>query len=96
VDFEGEYKPGKKLRRTVSTHPDLINQIINIQFKLDWEEENEWKHDEWNLSMRFFFRYELEHLVERSKFGSYHIFGDYDGNDLTVDSKEFVVVCHKE
>ncbi|HKK42488.1 MAG TPA: class I SAM-dependent methyltransferase [Bacteroidales bacterium] len=96
VDFEGEYMPGKSLKRIVSTEPDLINQVINISFKLDWEEDEEVKHDRWDLPLRFFFRYELEHLVERSKFGSFKIYGDYNGNELSSDSKEFVVVCSKD
>ncbi len=96
VDFDGEYMPGQKLRRSASTRPDLINQIINVNFKLDWEEGKEKKHDEWDVPLRFFFRYELEHLVERSKFGSYRIYGDYEGSELKNDSKEFVVICQKE
>ena len=95
VDFEGEYIPGQKLKRTVSTRPDLMNQIINVSFKLDWEEGNEKKHDEWDVPLRFFFRYELEHLVERSKFKHYKIFGDYKETELNSESKEFVVVCYK-
>ncbi len=96
VDFEGEYITGQKLKRTVSTKPDLINQVINIHFMLDWEEDKEMKHEDWKLPLRFFFRYELEHLVERSGFDSYEIYGDYKGNKLSSGSKEFVVVCHKE
>jgi SAM-dependent methyltransferase len=96
TDFEGEYLPGQKMRRIVSTRPDLLNQIINVHFLLEWEEENIVKRDEWNVPMRFFFRYELEHLVERSKFESYKLLGDYQGNELNSNSKEFVVICQKQ
>jgi len=96
TDFEGEYEPGKKMRRIVSTTPDLINQIINVDFRMEWEEGDQWKHEIWKVPMRFFFRYELEHLVERSKFESYKILGDYQGNELNQDSKEFVVICQKQ
>ena len=96
IDFEGEYEPGKKMRRIVSTTPDLINQIINVDFRMEWEEGYRWKHEIWRVPMRFFFRYELEHLVERSKFESYKILGDYQGNELNQDSKEFVVICQKQ
>ena len=95
TDFEGEYEPGKKMRRIVSTKPDLINQIINIQFLIEWEEGNETNHEVWKLPMRFFFRYELEYLIERSKFESYKILGDYQGNELNSRSKEFIVLCQK-
>lgn len=96
MDFEGEYEPGKKLRRYVTTVPDLMSQIIEVHFHLEWEDDAQLQHDYWNLQMRFFFRYELEHLIERSDFGNnYEILGDYLGNSLKKDSKEFVLVCHK-
>jgi SAM-dependent methyltransferase len=95
MDFEGEYAPGLKFRRFVTTKPELISQTIGINFHMEWEEEDGMKHDDWKLPLRFFFRYELEHLVERSRFEKYEIFGDYHGNPLSSDSKEFVVVCHK-
>lgn len=96
VDFDGEYAPGRKLKRTVSTTPDLMNQIINIKFHLQWDEENGMKEEDyWYLPMRYFFRFELEHLVERSRFESYRIIGDYEGNELNQNSKEFIVICQK-
>jgi len=95
VDFEGEYSKGKRIKRIVSTSPDLINQLINITFRLEWDEQNEKKSEEWKVPLRFFFRYELEHLVERSEFKKYTILGDYRGNELTSNSREFVVICQK-
>ncbi|MCJ7447225.1 MAG: class I SAM-dependent methyltransferase [Bacteroidales bacterium] len=95
VDFEGEYEPGKKIRRTVSTNPDLINQLINIRFCLEWDEDNKLKHEEWRVPLRYYFRYELEHLVERSKFEKYKIFGDYQGTELNQKSREFITICQK-
>jgi SAM-dependent methyltransferase len=96
VDFEGEYEDGKMLKRTVSTSPDLINQIILTEFMLEWEdEEDKIQHEKWTVPLRFFFRYELEHLMERTKFESYNILGDYKGRPLNEKSKEFIVVCKK-
>lgn len=94
-DFEGEYAPGKLVRRIVSTNPDLMNQTIMVSFHMEWQEGDEMKHDDWTFPMRFFFRYELEHLVERSRFSSYRIYGDYRRSELDKDSREFVVVCSK-
>lgn len=95
VDFDGEYEPGKKLKRTVTSSPDLINQIIQVKFHLEWEENNETKHDEWIVPLRFFFRYELEHLIERTRFEKYRIAGDYYGSELNQKSKEFIIICQK-
>lgn len=96
MDFDGEYAPDKKLRRFVSTTPDLVNQIINVNFRLEWERGTDIKQGEWEVPMRFFFRYEIEHLVERSKFSkNYKIFGDYKEKPLNQGSKEFLIVCKK-
>lgn len=96
MDFEGEYDSGQKIRRFVSTFPDLINQTIQVNFHLEWEEKNELKHDDWILPLRFFFRYELEHLLERTKFEKYKIYGDYKGSELNKESKDFIIVCQKQ
>lgn len=95
VDFEGEYDKGTKVRRIVSTSPDLINQLINVSFRLEWNEGDKLKSEAWDMALRFFFRFELEHLVERSDFSSYKILGDYSGNELNPSSKEFILVCQK-
>lgn len=95
TDFEGEYEPGKKVKRIVSTTPDLLKQIINVRFLMEWDENGRKESEEWSTPLRYFFRYEMEHLVERSKFGKYKILGDYKGNELNRDSKEFIVVCEK-
>src|SRR4030095_8531630 len=39
IDFDGEYEPGKKLRRTVNAIPDYIHQINHVTMKLEWEED---------------------------------------------------------
>jgi SAM-dependent methyltransferase len=95
VDFEGEYEPGLILKRTVTTIPDLINQIINITFKIEWYEGTAMKKEEWLTSLRYFFRFELEHLIERSEFKNYRIEGDFHGNKPDNDSKEYVITCLK-
>lgn len=95
TDYEGEYEEGKEVRRVVSTTPCLIDQTIDVHFHLEWDEDEEVRQDDWRVPLRFFFRYELEHLIERSYFEKYEILGDYHGNVLDEESKEFVVICHK-
>jgi len=95
MDFEGEYEPGKKIKRFVSTTPNLIDQTITVNFHLEWQENDGLKQDDWVLPLRFYFRYELEHLAERSAFESYKITGDYKGNELNIESKDFIVICTK-
>ena len=95
TDFDGEYMQGKRLKRVISTLPDTFNQIINIHFHLEWDEDEGRKSDDWHTRLRYYFRFELEHLIERSKFGKYRIMGDYLGNPINRSSKDFVVECEK-
>ena len=96
VDFEGEYAPGKKLRRTVSSKPDLIRQVSSVTMTLTWDDETGERTESWHFPMRYFFRYELEHLVHRSKLTLKHIYGDYDEHELGPESKDFIVVCERK
>ena len=95
VDFDGEYEPGKKLRRTSSSVPDVVNQILDVKMLFEWQENGQWNSDEWNFKMRFYFRYELEHLIKLSRLNLLKIYGDYRLHDLSRDSKEFIITCSK-
>jgi SAM-dependent methyltransferase len=93
VDFDGEYAPGKRLRRTTSAASDLATQITSVTMAFTWNEEGRKVHSEWSFPMRFFFRYELEHLIARSKLTLEAVYGDFDESPLDSSSKEFVVHC---
>lgn len=93
MDFEGEYEPGKKLKRIVSSYADIVSQIMDITMKFEWEENNQWLSKEWRLKLRYYYRYELEHLVRLSKLNLVQIHGDYNEGLLHKESKEFIVVC---
>jgi phospholipid N-methyltransferase len=95
LDFEGEFEPGNKVRRYVTSHSDMINQVNHLAMRFDWNEGEQKFSETWNSELRFFFRYELEYLLGNSKFKSWSIFGDYLENPLSKESKEFVVVCRK-
>jgi hypothetical protein len=73
-----------------------MNQLINVHFHLEWETDMGEKSGDWKIPLRYFFRYELEHLLERSLFEGYTILGDFQGNELNPDSKEFIVECRKK
>ena len=94
-NFEGEYEPGKQLIRYSSMQADLVNQISHVTFKLVWDEEGKEKTEKWETDLRFFFRFELEHLVNQSKLQLVKIFGDFEGHELNKHSKEFIVECKR-
>jgi cyclopropane fatty-acyl-phospholipid synthase-like methyltransferase len=95
VDFDGEYEPGKKLRRTVSVVPDAIHQINHVTMKLEWDEDGTMKEESFPFQMRYFYHYELEHLIARSRLKLEKIYGDYEEGELTNESKDFIIVCKK-
>lgn len=96
VDFDGDYAPGKKLKRIVSAKSDLIRQVNSVRMTLTWDDETGERTESWDLPMRYFFRYELEHLVHRSKLTLGRIYGDYEEHELVPDSKDFIVVCERQ
>ncbi len=96
VDFEGEYAPGKKLKRIVSAKADLVRQVSFVTMTLTWDDVTGERTESWHLPMRYFFRYELEHLVHRSKLTLKHIYGDYEKHELGPDSKDYIVVCERQ
>lgn len=94
VDFDGEYAPGRRLRRIVNAEPgDLSCQRNRVRMRFIWDEADGEHEDEWAFDMRFFFRFEIEHLVARSKLALDAIYGDFSGNSVTASSREFVVHC---
>ncbi len=95
IDFEGEYSPGCFIKRYTSMHADLINQISHVTFRIDWEEGGHHHSETWQTDLRFFFRYEIQHLIQLSKLNLVNIYGDFEEHVLTNTSKEFIVVCQR-
>ena len=51
----------------------------------------------WAFPMRYYFRFELEHLLELSGFRVISLFGDFDRSAYQSDSPEMIFVAgHKE
>jgi len=96
MDFEGEYEPGKRLRRYVSVKADIVNQISVVTMKFNWDEDSGKNEQVWTIPFRFYFRYEIEHLIERSMLTLGTIYGDYKENTLEKESKEFIIVCKRK
>ena len=95
-DFDGEHVPGRRLRRTVSSEPaDLSRQTNRVRMSFLWEEENGESRADWVFEMRFFFRFEIEHLVARSKLVLESIHGDFAGGPLEAGSRDYVVTCRR-
>jgi len=74
---------------------DIVNQISDITMTIRWDEDDREEVKSWNFKFRFYFRYELEHLIERSKLTLEKIYGDFNGGELKEGSKEFIVICRR-
>jgi SAM-dependent methyltransferase len=96
-DFDGEWATGRRLRRFVCSAPaDLARQTSHVRMTFVWDEEDGEHRDTWEFDMRFFFRFEIEHLVARSQLRLEALHGDFVGGPLTAESRELVVVCRRE
>jgi SAM-dependent methyltransferase len=93
--FEGEYEPGRIFKFYDSSTPDLLNQCQHVTFRFEWDDNGKMVEDKFSFPMRYFFRFELQHLAERAGFKSVNIYHDFDYNELNEEIKEFVVVCRK-
>ena len=95
VDFEGEYESGKKVKRLVSFKFNIVDQVNQSNFRLIWDEDGKEITKDWDFKFRIFFRYEILHLVDRSKLELIKIYGDYKENELNQNSKEMIIVSKK-
>jgi SAM-dependent methyltransferase len=95
LDFDGEYAPGLRLQRYVTARSDIVRQVTYVTMRFVWDEDGGEEQAEWQFEMRFFFRYEIEHLLARSRLELETIHGDFAGSPLGADSKEFVVTCRR-
>ena len=96
-DFDGEWSPGRRLRRFVSSAPaDLSRQTNHVSMRFVWDEADGEGRGDWEFDMRFFFRFEIEHLVARSKLRLQALHGDFEEGPLTAGSRELVAVCRRD
>jgi SAM-dependent methyltransferase len=93
--FEGEYSPGRILKFYDSSKPDLLNQCQHVTFRFEWDAGGKMMEDKFSFPMRYCFRFEIQHLVERAGFKLVNMYRDFDYNELNGEIKEYVVICRK-
>lgn len=95
MEFDGEYKPGRKLQRFFSVSYDNASQIMNLSFRFVWDENGTEKTDTFSTPLRYYYRFELENLIGRSKFTLEKIYGSFNKAELGDKTNEFIIVCRK-
>ncbi|HMW34338.1 class I SAM-dependent methyltransferase [bacterium] len=93
LDFDGEWAPGQRLKRFTTVVPDFMHQINHVTMRYVWD-ENGTTHDEsWSFRVRYYFRFELEHLIYRSGLALETMYGGFDRTAFDENSKELIAVC---
>jgi len=97
-DFpEAELPDGRKLRRTsrlAGFHRDMQYNDIELIYYVSHPDGRTERLVE-SFPMRYYFRYEMEHLLELCGFRVVELFGDFDGSGYSGDSPEMIFVAGK-
>jgi SAM-dependent methyltransferase len=89
--FEHE---GESVVRHFSVSRDVAAQIQTISFRFERSRGGEVVGNETaHFRMRWFWRFELEHLLARAGFGEVAIYGDFDRRAVGADTPAFVCVA---
>lgn len=95
LEFDGDYEPGKNLKRYSTVNYNYSEQILDLTFRFEWDENGSVLKDSFSTPLRYYFRYELENLIGRTKFKLEKIYGSFDKEELNDKSPEQIVVCRK-
>lgn len=95
LEFDGEYKPGQKLQRYVSVNYRHEVQQLDMKFRYVWDENGIENSDEFSTPLRYFFRYELENLVGRTKFTLENFYGSFKRDEFSSKSSEQILILKK-
>ncbi|MEO6873205.1 MAG: methyltransferase domain-containing protein [Opitutaceae bacterium] len=84
---------GRPAKRFTSVTRDRVNQIMHVTNRYVEETTSGSTETIVHFTMRWFWRYELEHLLRRAGFDDVTIHGDFDRSPLGQNSPAFVVVA---
>lgn len=84
---------GRPVKRYVSATRDRVSQLIRITMRYVEETAGGPRESTIELSMRWFWRYELEHLMHRAGFTDVTLYGDFDRSPIGRNSPAFVVLA---
>lgn len=85
---------GDEVVRLARVRRDRAHQTLHVVFRYERRRDGRvLGSDGVAFRMRWFHRYELEHLLARAGFAEVEIFGDFDRSPVRSDSPAFVVVA---
>lgn len=93
--FERAYEhAGRRLLKFSASENDLAAQINTTTYLLDeMDAEGRVMRQVVCFRLRWFYRYELEHLLARAGFRVRHIYGSYDLDDYSSESERLIAIA---
>jgi SAM-dependent methyltransferase len=80
--------------RLTEVHPVIERQLLDVRMRYErWRGGQAFRSESVVFELRYFFRYELEHLLARAGFGSVAIYGDFARSPIGPASLHQVVVA---
>ena len=93
VDTAFEFE-GRSVKRYASVTRDVARQIMHVSFRFEDPQRPAGTPDvAVKLTMRWFWRYELEHLMHRAGFADVTIYSDFDRSPIEASSPALIVVA---
>lgn len=87
---------GTRVQKFVVQQTDMAFQFSHVTFIYDeLDAENRVRRATMPFTMRWVYRYELEHLLARTGFALETVYGSYDLDDYASDSELMLVVARK-
>lgn len=85
---------GEQVVRYARVERNRAEQTMRVFFRFERHAGGEVVGNEHSaFTMRWFYRYELEHLLARAGFADVQLYGDFDRSPVGSDSPSFVVVA---
>jgi SAM-dependent methyltransferase len=93
IDLEFTHN-GHSVKRFVTVTRDRVNQIAQVAMRyVEEADSGPAKETAVKFSMRWFWRYELDHLMHRAGFNDVLIYSDFDCSPISKTSPAFVVLA---
>jgi len=85
---------GDEIVRFASARRDPVNQRVHVRMRYErWRADVRVADEGVAFDMRYFFRFELEHLLARAGFADLSLYGDFQGAPFAAGASDFVVVA---
>lgn len=95
LTLEREYElDGQRVLKFVANESDLASQVSRVTYFYDEvAPDGQMARRVMRFTMRWFYRYELEHLLARAGFMLRSVYGSYDLDDYTSESERLIAVA---